>query len=67
MNDQTAAASTAFGHLNLEERLQYLHVLSDAVCDIQVEPARAEAEPAALTNVLESDLRRVLAVRDAPR
>jgi hypothetical protein len=67
MNDQTTAASTAFGHLNQQERLDYLHVLSDAVCDIQVEPARAQAELAALTDVLESDPQRVLAVRDAPQ
>jgi hypothetical protein len=66
MNDQTAAASTAFGHHNLEQKLEYLHVRADVVCDIHVAPARAEAALAALTNVLKSDLRRVLAVRDAP-
>jgi hypothetical protein len=66
MNDQTTAASTAFGHLNRQERLDYLHVPSDAVCDIQAELTRAQAGLAALTDVLESDPRRVLAVRDAP-
>ena len=66
MNDQTAAGTTAFGHLNLEEKLEYLQVLSDVVCDIQEELARAEAERAALTIVLESDLQRVLADRGIP-
>jgi hypothetical protein len=66
MNDQTTAASTAFGHLNRQERLDYLHVLSDAGCDIQAELTRAQAELAALTDVLESDPQRVLAVRDDP-
>jgi hypothetical protein len=63
MNDQTAAGSTAFGHLNLVEKLEYLQVLSDVVCDIRVELAQAEAERAALTSFLESELQRVLAVR----
>ncbi len=66
MNDQTAAGSTAFGHLTLEEKLEYLQVLSDVVCDIRVELARAEAERAALAGVLESDLQRVLAIRGTP-
>jgi len=66
MNDQTAAGSTTFGHLNLEEKLEYLQVLSDVVCDIRAELARAEAERAALTSDLESDLRRVLADRGTP-
>jgi len=66
MNDQTATGSTAFGHLNLEEKLEYLQVLSDVVCDIRMELAGAEAERAALTSVLESELQRVLAVRGTP-
>ncbi|SNR24489.1 hypothetical protein [Blastococcus mobilis] len=67
MNDQTAAGSTAFRHLSLAEKLEYLQVLSDVVSDIRAELARAEAERAALTSsVLESDLHRVSAVRGTP-
>jgi hypothetical protein len=66
MNDETAAGCTAFGHLNLEEKLEYLQVLSDVVCDIRAELARAETERLALTSVLESDLQRVLADRGTP-
>ena len=66
MNDQTAAGSTAFGHLDLEEKLEFLQILSDVVRDIRAELARAEAELAALTSVLESELQRVLAVRGTP-
>ena len=66
MNDQTAAGCTAFGHLNLQEKLEYLQVLSDVVCDIRAELARAEAEQAALTSALESDVQRVLAYRGTP-
>jgi hypothetical protein len=65
MNDELAGGPTSFGHLNLEEKLEYLQVLSDVVRDIEVELARAEAERGALTSCLESDLQPVLAVSDA--
>src|SRR3954452_7113995 len=48
MNDELAGGPTSFGHLNLEEKLEYLQVLSDVVRDIEVELARAEAERGAL-------------------
>jgi hypothetical protein len=65
MNHQMAAGALFFAHLNVEEKLEYLQVLSDVVCDIRSELARAEAERAALTNSLEADLHRVPEVRDA--
>jgi hypothetical protein len=65
MNDQMAADLLSFGHLNVEEKLEYLQVLSDVVRDIQAELARAQAERAALSGSLEADLQPVLGVRNS--
>lgn len=65
MSDQMTADPLSFAHLNVKEKQEYLQVLSDVVCDIQSELARAEAERAALTNSLGADLHRVLEARDA--
>lgn len=43
------------GHLSLEEKREYLHVLSDIVWDIESELARCKAERAALMNSIQAD------------
>jgi hypothetical protein len=48
------------GHLNTDEKRDYLDVLSDVVWDIETELARAKAERAALLTSLQADLQRGL-------
>jgi hypothetical protein len=66
MNDQLAACTACFGHLNLREKREQLHVLSDVVWDIETELAQAKAERAALMDSLQDDLRRGLSETDYP-
>jgi hypothetical protein len=60
MIDQLTGCTPSFGHLDLQEKREYLHVLSDVVWDIEVELAQARAEKAALMTSLQEDLRREL-------
>jgi hypothetical protein len=58
MNDQLVHSQGSFGHLDPQQKRQYLTVLSEMVWDIESELARVKAERAALMYSLQADLGR---------
>jgi hypothetical protein len=58
MKDQLISGQQSLGHMNREEKKDYLRVLSDVVWDIEAELAVAKAERAAVMSSLQTDVRR---------
>lgn len=58
MSDQLVRSRGSFGHLDPQQKRQYLTVLSEVVWDIETQLARAKAERAALMSSLQADLGR---------
>jgi hypothetical protein len=56
MLDLLSDTTLSFAALDVQEKREYLSVLSDVVWDIETELARAKAERAALMSSLQQDL-----------
>jgi hypothetical protein len=56
--NNTLKTGPSLGELSPDEKREYLHVLSDAVWDIEAELAMVRAERAALMTSIQADLRR---------
>ncbi len=56
MLDLLSDTTLSFAALDVQEKREYLSVLSDVVWDIETELARAKAERAALMSSLQRDL-----------